>query len=108
MSHFTWSLVKNNNAFLVKRDGVAFSRESNNLLNKHSYKWSGLAHSETVGVNFNKKDGKVTNGAVLTLKNKRSGLARRPAKSQRTIVLKKDFRYIFILVTTHSIYYYNI
>ena len=88
MSHFTWSLVKKHNAFLVKRNGETFSRESNNLLNKHSYKWSGLAHRETVGVNF----GAAAKGAVLTLKSRNAHIARRPASSTRTLQLKKDFR----------------
>lgn len=44
-----WQLVRNNNSFLVKRNGVSLSREPGNLLNKHSFKYSGLL-KKTVGV----------------------------------------------------------
>ena len=41
-----WEIVKKNNSFLVKEFGngtakVQFSKESNNLYNAHSYKYSG-------------------------------------------------------------------
>ncbi len=41
-----WLLVKNNNKFLVKRNGnsnasVTFSSEPNNLYNLNSFKYSG-------------------------------------------------------------------
>ncbi len=45
-----WELIKNNNAFLVKRNGVCFSTEKQNLTNVHSYKFSGLANKRAVGV----------------------------------------------------------
>lgn len=41
-----WTLVKNNNSFLVKRPGVQFSAEKGNLMNLHSYKYSGLANAK--------------------------------------------------------------
>jgi large subunit ribosomal protein L28e len=42
-----WEIVKKNNSFLVKEFGnntqsVQFSRESNNLYNLNSYKFSGI------------------------------------------------------------------
>lgn len=45
-----WELVRKNNSFLVKQFGnsnakVQFSKESNNLYNVHSYKFSGQQHS---------------------------------------------------------------
>ncbi|KAF8980946.1 60S ribosomal protein L28 [Entomortierella lignicola] len=46
----TWLLIKNNNSFLVKRSGVEFSSEAGNLLNKNSFKYSGLANKKTVDV----------------------------------------------------------
>ncbi|RUP46852.1 ribosomal protein L28e [Jimgerdemannia flammicorona] len=45
-----WSLVKNNNAYLVKRPGVQFSSEPGNLTNLNTFKYSGLANNKTVGV----------------------------------------------------------
>ncbi len=65
-----WQLVKDNNAFLVKRgrtsrDGaVQFSRETGNLLGVNSFKYSGLANSKAVGLTV--KDKAIT----LTLKVK--------------------------------------
>jgi large subunit ribosomal protein L28e len=56
-----WELVKNNNAFLVKRnrtsrDGaVQFSSEPGNLLNVNSFKYSGLANSKAVDVSVKDK-----------------------------------------------------
>jgi large subunit ribosomal protein L28e len=41
-----WSLVKNNNSFLVKRNGVTFSSEAGNLVNRNSFKYSGLANKK--------------------------------------------------------------
>ncbi|RUS20776.1 ribosomal protein L28e [Endogone sp. FLAS-F59071] len=45
-----WSLVKDNNAYLVKRPGVQFSSEPGNLTNLNTYKYSGLANNKTVGI----------------------------------------------------------
>ncbi|KAF9026255.1 60S ribosomal protein L28 [Haplosporangium bisporale] len=42
----TWLLIKNNNSFLIKRSGVQFSAEAGNLLNKNSFKYSGLANNK--------------------------------------------------------------
>jgi len=39
-------LIKNNNSFLIKRSGVQFSSEAGNLLNKNSFKFSGLANNK--------------------------------------------------------------
>ncbi|KAF9121930.1 CCR4-NOT transcription complex subunit 7 [Mortierella sp. 14UC] len=46
----TWLLIKNNNSFLVKRSGVQFSSEAGNLLNKNSFKFSGLANKKTIDI----------------------------------------------------------
>ncbi|KAG0047544.1 60S ribosomal protein L28, partial [Linnemannia elongata] len=46
----TWLLIKNNNSFLVKRSGVQFSSEAGNLLNKNSFKYSGIANKKTVDI----------------------------------------------------------
>jgi large subunit ribosomal protein L28e len=43
-SELVWQIIKNNNSFLVKRQGVQFSSEPNNLLNVNTYKHSGLAN----------------------------------------------------------------
>ncbi|KAG0288729.1 hypothetical protein BGZ96_007529 [Linnemannia gamsii] len=46
----TWLLIKNNNSFLVKRNGVQFSSEAGNLLNKNSFKFSGIANKKTIDI----------------------------------------------------------
>ncbi|KAJ7083312.1 ribosomal L28e protein family-domain-containing protein [Mycena belliarum] len=48
-----WLLVRDNNSFLVKRGpsvGRSFSKESGNLRNIHSQKFSGLANTKTVHI----------------------------------------------------------
>merc|ERR1711939_555810 len=64
-SDLLWALTKKNNAFLVKRNGLQLTSEPNNLMNKHSFKYSGLANLETVGIEDN------TRGCALKLKNKK-------------------------------------
>ena len=56
-----WQLIKNNNSFLVKRERsnrsgqVMFSKESGNLMNANSFKYSGLANSKTIGIDTSDK-----------------------------------------------------
>ncbi|KAI9029077.1 ribosomal protein L28e [Phycomyces nitens] len=45
-----WELIKNNNSFLVKRSGVQFSCELNNLTNLNTFKYSGVANAKTVSI----------------------------------------------------------
>jgi len=81
-----WHLVKNNNAFLVRRDRCAFSSEPGNLKNVHSARYSGLSQKRAVDVEV-AADGK---SAVLSIKSASS--RRKPAREWNKIALKKDFR----------------
>ena len=70
-SELTWELIRNNNSFLVKRNGFTFSREAGNLVNKHSYKYSGLAQSKVIkigltegGVSVSRRSTKASANAV--------------------------------------------
>lgn len=45
-----WECVRKFNCFVVKRDGAVFSTERGNLMNKHSFKYSGLVHARSVRV----------------------------------------------------------
>ena len=45
-SDLVWAIVRNNNSFLVKRAGAQFSTEPNNLVNRNTYKYSGLANAK--------------------------------------------------------------
>jgi len=84
-SDLTWFLVKNNNSFLVKRNGVQFSAERGNLTNLNSFKYSGLANEKVIGVEPAEK------GVILTTKKTKVSSSY-PAKSTRKITLKKGVR----------------
>ncbi|KAG5461040.1 MAG: ribosomal L28e protein family-domain-containing protein [Olpidium bornovanus] len=55
-SALVWLLTKNNSSFLVKRSGEQFSSEKGNLLNKNSWKYSGLANKKVVDVPLGKNN----------------------------------------------------
>jgi len=85
-----WLLVKNNNRFLVKRNGnnnnsVQFSSEPNNLYNLNTFKHSGLANKKTVGIAPGE-------GLSVTLTTTKTRKRNQPAKLRQSSVLKKDFR----------------
>ncbi|XP_021732772.1 60S ribosomal protein L28-1-like [Chenopodium quinoa] len=84
-----WEIVKKNNCFLVKEFGngsakVQFSKENNNLFNKHSYKYSGLANTKTVSVQPGGKDSVV----LATTKTRKQN---KPGSLKHKSVMKKDF-----------------
>merc|ERR1712094_86466 len=80
-SDLLWALTKKQNAFLVKRNGLQLTSEPNNLMNKHSFKYSGLANLKAVGVEDNSR------GVVLNIKNKKN--ANQPKRNVVNIPLKK-------------------
>lgn len=45
-----WECIRKFNCFIVKRDGACFSTERGNLMNKHSFKNSGLVQPRVVRV----------------------------------------------------------
>ncbi|KZT73441.1 ribosomal protein L28e [Daedalea quercina L-15889] len=77
-----WLLLRKNNSFLVKKvaEGPIFSRETANLTNIHSWKYSGLANSKTIAVTDSESGIKIT-----TRKAKATPNAVRPAYSTSTI-----------------------
>ncbi|KAI9317731.1 ribosomal protein L28e [Dichotomocladium elegans] len=79
-----WSLVKNNNAFLVKRSNVQFSSEPGNLTNLNSFKYSGLANAKTVDIASAPRGVRVTTQKVKK--------ANSPAKAKNTTVIAKSRR----------------
>ncbi|CAJ0640868.1 15239_t:CDS:2 [Entrophospora sp. SA101] len=81
-----WLLVKNNNSFLIKHNGVQFSSEPNNLTNSNSFKHSGLANKKSIGISPEPKG----RGVVVTTKTK--GVSYKPAKNTRKVVLSKGIR----------------
>lgn len=68
-----WLLVRNNNAFIVKRDGLCLSKEKGNLMNIHSFKFSGLVNPSAVDVSLNDK--------TIVLSTKRPKKCNKPSKT---------------------------
>merc|ERR1711924_83576 len=69
-----WLYVRNNSSFLVKRNGVQFSREPGNLTQLNTYKSSGLCNDKAIDINLD-EDGKL----VMALKAPKR--ASKPSKS---------------------------
>ena len=80
-----WLYVRNNSSFLVKRNGVQFSREPGNLTQLNTYKSSGLCNDKAIDINLD-EDGKI----VMALKAPKR--ATKPAKSLNKTPLRKNFR----------------
>ncbi|KIX98024.1 uncharacterized protein Z520_06103 [Fonsecaea multimorphosa CBS 102226] len=75
-----WEVVRNNNAFLVKRKsggGVQFSRDPFNLTNKHSRKHAGFVNDKAASIQLNEKGG-------VTLLTKKTGSSHKPASHHNT------------------------
>ncbi|CAG9782195.1 unnamed protein product [Diatraea saccharalis] len=51
-SHLNWMIIRNNNAFLVKKRNIKkpFSKEPNNVTNLNSFRYNGLIHKKSVSV----------------------------------------------------------
>ncbi|XP_036444225.1 LOW QUALITY PROTEIN: 60S ribosomal protein L28 [Colossoma macropomum] len=85
-SHLQWMVIRNNSSFLIKRNGQTYSTEPNNLKARNAFRFNGLVHRKTVGVE-QAADGK---GVVVILK-KRAG-QRKPVKSYEKITINKNSR----------------
>merc|ERR1711934_231252 len=83
-SDLLWQITRNNSSFLVKRNGLQLSSEPGNLMNKNSFKFSGIATFETVDVADNEK------GITFSRKNKAN--TSKPARNVVSMDLKKDLR----------------
>ncbi|XP_077867024.1 large ribosomal subunit protein eL28-like [Saccoglossus kowalevskii] len=59
-----WFIIRDCSSFLVKGNRTVFTKEPNNLTNKNSFRYNGLIHKKTVGVEP-AEDGK---GVVLVTK----------------------------------------
>jgi large subunit ribosomal protein L28e len=67
---------------MVKRNGLYLSSEPNNLMNKHSFKYSGIANLEAVGMEENES------GKGVTLKTKNKKNSANPKKNYVATSLK--------------------
>merc|ERR1711998_425560 len=83
-SDLVWALTRKTNCFLKKRNGLQLTSEPNNLMGKHSFKYSGLANEEVVGIT------ECSRGITLSKKNKKNGAS--PKRNIVSVDLKKDFR----------------
>ncbi|KAI5757342.1 RPL28 [Gulo gulo luscus] len=85
-AHLQWMVVRNCSSFLIKRNKQTYSTEPNNLKARNSFRYNGLIHRKTVGVEP-AADGK---GVVVVLK-RRSG-QRKPATSYVRTTINKNAR----------------
>mmetsp|Transcript_23466 Transcript_23466/g.46886 ORF Transcript_23466/g.46886 Transcript_23466/m.46886 type:complete len:148 (+) Transcript_23466:248-691(+) len=97
-----WECVKNNNSFMKKANGqksrsgsVRFSVEPGNLMNKSTYKYSGIANSKTIDISPSSD-----NRATLTIKTKKAGNSGK--KGTAAIALNKDFRRVENTIKTQA------
>ncbi|XP_070532776.1 large ribosomal subunit protein eL28-like [Ptychodera flava] len=81
-----WLIIRDNSSFLVKNNNMVFTKEPNNLKNKNSFRYNGLIHRKTVGIEP-AEDGK---GVVLV--TKKQNAKRNPGKWHRRVTMKRDAR----------------
>ncbi|KAL1253394.1 hypothetical protein QQF64_018087 [Cirrhinus molitorella] len=85
-AHLQWLVIRNTSSFLIKRNKQTYSTEPNNLKARNSFRFNGLVHRKTVGIEP-AADGK---GVVVVLK-KRPG-QQKPANSYEKITINKNSR----------------
>jgi len=81
-SALQWMIVRNNSSFLLKGSGQTLTKEPNNLKGKNSFRYNGLIHNKTVGIEAT-ADKK---GVVLVTK-KQTG-RQRPVKSYNRVTFQ--------------------
>ncbi|XP_047507843.1 60S ribosomal protein L28 [Pieris napi] len=99
-AHLNWMIIRNNNAFLVKKRNIKkpFSKEPNNVTNLNAFRYNGLIHKKAVGVVENEnpsrkgftvvyKKAKATNKPVKNLvrRNFKAGARRSLFKLKRLL-----------------------
>lgn len=103
-SHLNWMIIRNNNAFLLKKRNInkPFSTEPSNLTNLSSYRYSGLVHRKSVGIvdtpdkkGFTvvyKKANKITKPAKATVRSTMKSGARRSLYKLRRLLKANKYR----------------
>ncbi|XP_052224246.1 60S ribosomal protein L28-like [Dreissena polymorpha] len=87
--YLVWGIIRNNSSFILKGNKQTYSREPNNLKSRNSFRYNGLIHKRTVGVE-NAKDNK---GIVLITRKPRSITFDQPAQIDlNRVELKKGGR----------------
>ncbi|XP_060991377.1 large ribosomal subunit protein eL28-like, partial [Dama dama] len=85
-AHLQWMVVRNCSSFLIKRNKQTYSTEPNNLQARNSFRYNGLIHRKTVGV-----EPAVDGKGVVVLMKRRSG-QRKPAASYVRTTINKNAR----------------
>uniref|UniRef100_A0A4X2JXG4 Large ribosomal subunit protein eL28 n=1 Tax=Vombatus ursinus TaxID=29139 RepID=A0A4X2JXG4_VOMUR len=49
-AHLQWMVLRNCSSFLIKRNKQTYSTEPNNLKARNSFRYNGLIHRKTVGI----------------------------------------------------------
>ncbi|XP_068623005.1 large ribosomal subunit protein eL28 [Battus philenor] len=84
-SHLNWMIIRNNNAFLVKKRNIKkpFSKEPNNVTNLSSYRYNGLIHKKAVSVveNPDRKGFTVVYKKARATNKPAKNIVRRPFKA---------------------------
>lgn len=88
-----WKCVRKTSCFKVKRNGIELTSEPGNVMNKNTFKYSGLANDKTVDLSMD-EDGKITMGLKAP---KRSQF---PREVIRATPLKKNFHRVAHSVST--------
>ncbi|XP_043834048.1 60S ribosomal protein L28-like [Dromiciops gliroides] len=83
-AHLQWMVLQNCSSFLIKHNKQTYSTEPNNLKARNSFRYNGLIHWKTVGIEP-AADGK---GIVVVLK-RRVG-QRKPATSYVRTTINKN------------------
>ncbi|KAA6373238.1 MAG: hypothetical protein EZS28_031235 [Streblomastix strix] len=79
-----WQIIRKNNAYLVKRDHVIFSKERGNVANLNRQRFSGLANHHAVDIHLNK------NGTKIEASLKKNFWWKHPAKLWKTTNIKRN------------------
>jgi large subunit ribosomal protein L28e len=88
-----WMVIRNNSCFLMKRKNAPqFSRESNNLKGLNSFRYNGLVHRKTVGVE------PAADGKGVVLITKKTGSKRKMSKVMKRTDLKRNARKTFATI----------
>ncbi|XP_011852353.1 PREDICTED: 60S ribosomal protein L28 isoform X3 [Mandrillus leucophaeus] len=91
-AHLQWMVVRNCSSFLIKRNKQTYSTEPNNLKARNSFRYNGLIHRKTVGVEpaaDGKGQRKPATSYVRTTINKN---ARATLSSIRHMIRKNKYR----------------
>ncbi|XP_053218849.1 60S ribosomal protein L28-like [Podarcis raffonei] len=83
-AHLQWMILLNCSSFIIKRNKQIYSTEPNNLKARNSFRYNGLIHRKTVGVEP-AADGK----HIVVVLKKRTG-QQKPAASYEKITINKN------------------